>query len=165
MSLDALNALWTVSMTARIIRRRRCRRKTGRRRPLSGFSVLDATPVFRNTLLKYRALLAAGAELSVGVSDVVAKDPRIVDKLKGMERPGRDREGRIKRNSSISCWIARAAFPDFAAHRFVELYTLRRGEVPQRFAARVRRGQRKKSSASRLRSERATGTRAMEKLG
>lgn len=55
--------------------------------PLSGFSVLDATPVFRNTLLKYRALLAAGAELSVGVSDVVAKDSRIVDKLKEWNVP------------------------------------------------------------------------------
>lgn len=34
-------------------------------RPLAGKSVLDATPIFRNTLCKYLALLAAGAQLSV----------------------------------------------------------------------------------------------------
>ncbi len=34
-------------------------------RPLAGKSVLDATPVFRNTLCKYLALLAGGAQLSV----------------------------------------------------------------------------------------------------
>lgn len=56
-------------------------------KPLAGISVLDATPVFRNTLLKYRALILAGAKLSVGISDVVAKDLRIVDKLKEWNVP------------------------------------------------------------------------------
>ena len=33
------------------------------RKPLEGVRILDATPVFRNTLAKYMALLAAGAEV------------------------------------------------------------------------------------------------------
>ncbi len=50
--------------------------------PLKGLHVLDATPVFRNTLLKHLALLAAGAELTVGISDVMAHDPQILTLLK-----------------------------------------------------------------------------------
>lgn len=38
-------------------------------RPFAGLRVLAATPVFRNTLVQYRALLAGGAELSVGVAN------------------------------------------------------------------------------------------------
>lgn len=41
-------------------------------KPLSGLRILDATPLFRNTLLKYRNLLAAGAELTIGLSDVIS---------------------------------------------------------------------------------------------
>ena len=37
-------------------------------RPFAGLHVLAATPVFRNTLVQYRALLAGGAELSVGIA-------------------------------------------------------------------------------------------------
>ena len=37
-------------------------------RPFAGLCVLAATPVFRNTLVQYRALLAGGAELSVGIA-------------------------------------------------------------------------------------------------
>lgn len=47
-------------------------------RPFAGLRVLAATPVFRNTLVQYRALLAGGAELSVGIandSDVGAEMP------------------------------------------------------------------------------------------
>ena len=36
-------------------------------RPFEGLRVLAATPVFRNTLLQYRALLAGGANLVVGI--------------------------------------------------------------------------------------------------
>ena len=36
-------------------------------RPFAGLRVLAATPVFRNTLVQYRALLAGGADLSVGI--------------------------------------------------------------------------------------------------
>lgn len=40
--------------------------------PLVGMQLLDATPVYRNTLLKYLALIAAGAQLTVGISRVMA---------------------------------------------------------------------------------------------
>jgi len=50
--------------------------------PLKGLSVLDATPVFRNTLIKYKALLLAGANLSVGVTDKLPADPAILNKLR-----------------------------------------------------------------------------------
>lgn len=59
-------------------------------RPFAGLRILVATPVFRNTLLEYRALLAGGADLVVGVAGsgedgAVAKmpcDPGIVDLLR-----------------------------------------------------------------------------------
>lgn len=38
-------------------------------RPFAGLRVLAATPVFRNTLVQYRTLLAGGAELSVGIAN------------------------------------------------------------------------------------------------
>ncbi|MBR4076096.1 MAG: hypothetical protein IKK25_04450, partial [Lentisphaeria bacterium] len=38
-------------------------------KPLDGVRVLDATPLFFNTCLKYAALLAAGADLTVAYSD------------------------------------------------------------------------------------------------
>lgn len=37
-------------------------------RPFEGLRILVATPIFRNTLLQYRALLAGGADLAVGRS-------------------------------------------------------------------------------------------------
>lgn len=43
-------------------------REWAQTRPFDGLRVLAATPVFRNTLLQYRALLAGGADLVVGVA-------------------------------------------------------------------------------------------------
>lgn len=51
-------------------------------KPLKGLSILDATPVFRNTMTKYLALIAAGAKLSVGISDVMPYDSKIVEFLR-----------------------------------------------------------------------------------
>lgn len=45
-------------------------------RPLAGLTVLDATPVYFNTFAKYRALTAAGARLTVGISEVMPNDPK-----------------------------------------------------------------------------------------
>ncbi|MCF0202454.1 MAG: adenosylhomocysteinase [Bacteroidaceae bacterium] len=42
-------------------------RRWGVSRPFSGLTVLDATPVFRNTMVKYLALIAGGARLIVGI--------------------------------------------------------------------------------------------------
>lgn len=50
-------------------------------KPLAGTRVLDATPVYRNSLLKYRALLAGGADLTVGISSVMAYDKRVAELL------------------------------------------------------------------------------------
>lgn len=46
-------------------------------RPLDGLSVLDGTPVFMNTLPKYAALIAGGADLTVVVRDGMMCDGRI----------------------------------------------------------------------------------------
>ncbi len=55
--------------------------------PLRGLSVLDATPIFRNTLIKYKALLLAGADLHVGVTGKLPADKGIIEKLKAWGVP------------------------------------------------------------------------------
>ena len=50
--------------------------------PLAGLTILDATPVFRNTLVKHQALIAAGANLIIGISDVMPRDEMIVELLR-----------------------------------------------------------------------------------
>jgi len=50
-------------------------RDWSRSRPLVGLRVLDAAPLFRNTLAKHAALRAAGADLTLVVSDAVPHDP------------------------------------------------------------------------------------------
>ncbi len=56
-------------------------------RPLAGLKVLDSTPVFRNTVLKHRNLVAAGAELTVAVGALDPCDPHIVAELKKLDVP------------------------------------------------------------------------------
>ena len=56
-------------------------RKWNEEKPLSGKKLLDGTPVFTNTLLKYASLIAAGAELSVGYSSNIPYDPEIISFL------------------------------------------------------------------------------------
>ena len=50
-------------------------------RPLAGKRILDATPVFRNTMVKYTALLAGGADLTVAVGKDIPHDPQIIRQL------------------------------------------------------------------------------------
>lgn len=57
-------------------------RQWGENKPLSGLTILDSSPVFRNTLAKYLPLMAAGAHLSVGVSDAMPYDPEILSELR-----------------------------------------------------------------------------------
>lgn len=52
-----------------------------RARPFRGLRLLDASPVFRNTLLKYAALRAAGAELAVSVDPRLPSDPEALAEL------------------------------------------------------------------------------------
>ncbi|MEG2099063.1 MAG: NAD(P)-dependent oxidoreductase [Mucinivorans sp.] len=49
-----------------------------RTRPLDGLRILDATPLFRNTLLKYRNLLAAGADLTIGLSPFISHNDQVL---------------------------------------------------------------------------------------
>lgn len=46
--------------------------------PLAGLRVLDATPLYRNTLAKFMALLAGGAEVYVPTRSVMPRDPEVV---------------------------------------------------------------------------------------
>ena len=50
-----------------------------RARPFAGLTVLDATPLFRNTLVKHLALQAAGAEVWVGYGRAMPFDPQAAD--------------------------------------------------------------------------------------
>lgn len=43
-------------------------------RPLSGAKILDGTPVFRNTLIKYAVLISAGADLTISVGENIPCD-------------------------------------------------------------------------------------------
>ena len=56
-------------------------------RPLAGLTVLDATPVFGNTLAKYLALRAAGAGLTVGVNPGLPSDPDVVARVAALGIP------------------------------------------------------------------------------
>jgi len=50
-------------------------------RPFDGIKILDATPVFRNTLVKYLALLSGGAELTVAIGEKIPADLTIFNML------------------------------------------------------------------------------------
>lgn len=53
-------------------------------KPLTGLRLLDVTPVFRNTMVKYVALMEAGAELTVGLSQFVPHDAKVVAFLRSI---------------------------------------------------------------------------------
>ncbi len=52
-------------------------------RPLAGLKVLDATPIYRNTLAKFMALLAAGADLYVPARTLMPRSAEIAAMLPG----------------------------------------------------------------------------------
>lgn len=56
-------------------------------RPFAGKALLDCTPLFANTLLKHAALLAGGADLTVGVSENIPCDPEITSFLETIGVP------------------------------------------------------------------------------
>ena len=49
--------------------------------PLNGVRILDATPLYANTLMKYVPLLAGGAELTAATHDAIPYDPAMVELL------------------------------------------------------------------------------------
>lgn len=53
-----------------------------RKRPFEGLKVLVGTPIYRNTLLQYRTLMAGGAEVFVGHSTVMPCNEKVVSYLK-----------------------------------------------------------------------------------
>ena len=63
--------------------------------PLRGIRILDGTPLFANTLLKYVPLLAAGAELTVATHDAIPYDPALLPLLEqwGLRHVHNDRFG------------------------------------------------------------------------
>lgn len=50
-------------------------------RPLAGLKLLDATPIYRNTLAKFMALIAAGAEVYIPKRSLLPRDEAIVKLL------------------------------------------------------------------------------------
>lgn len=62
-------------------------RKWEQEKPFVGKKLLDGTPVFANTLLKYAALIAGGAELSIGYSEKIPYDPEIIAFLQKLGIP------------------------------------------------------------------------------
>ncbi len=87
-------------------------------RPLEGVELLDATPVYRNTMAKYLALLAAGAHLTIGLSRVMAHDRRIVRFLReaglevcmAEESPRRSFDVILDCAASFAAWEARSGY-------------------------------------------------------
>jgi len=63
--------------------------------PLRGIRILDGTPLFANTLLKYVPLLAAGAELTAATHDAIPYDPAMLPLLEqwGIRHVHNDRSG------------------------------------------------------------------------
>lgn len=51
-------------------------------RPLEGLRVIEASPIFRNTMTKYRALIAAGAQLTIGIRDGILYDSGVLNLLR-----------------------------------------------------------------------------------
>ncbi|MBQ6705542.1 MAG: hypothetical protein IJN19_06040 [Opitutales bacterium] len=51
-------------------------------RPLEGLTVIEASPIFRNTMTKYRALVAAGARLIIGIRDGIIYDAAVVELMR-----------------------------------------------------------------------------------
>lgn len=59
----------------------RQRKRMEKEKPFNGLKILDATPIFRNTLLKYEALISGGADLIVGCSPLIPADSKILELL------------------------------------------------------------------------------------
>ena len=76
--LDYLQKYYTPDMYPAL---ESCMRQWRTSRPFAGKKVLDATPVFRNTMVKYAVLLAGGADLTVSVGRDIPCDRETADIL------------------------------------------------------------------------------------
>lgn len=87
--------------------------------PLANLEILDATPIFGNTMLKYVALLSGGAKLTIGVSAKIPKDDRIVDFLRSISVRVVDDSTPLEFDVVMDCAAAFSEFP--ARVGYVEL--------------------------------------------
>ena len=74
-------------------------------RPLEGLKILDATPVYRNTLAKFAALIAAGAEVYIPARTNMPRNAEIVDILPefGIKTAGKEDNFDIILDCAGSC--------------------------------------------------------------
>lgn len=86
-------------------------------RPLAGLRVIDASPIFRNTLTKYRALTTAGAQLFVGLTDLFPHDPKVKNLLEEAGIPVVRNDGThfetdliLDNAGSFSAWTPRLGY-------------------------------------------------------
>lgn len=89
-------------------------------RPLAGRKIFDATPVFRNTMMKYVALLAAGADLTVGYGRGIPFDERVLEKLRTFGVTVADDEA-LRRDYDVVLDCAGVNADVRAAYGYVEL--------------------------------------------
>ncbi|MBE6419291.1 MAG: hypothetical protein E7031_04095 [Akkermansiaceae bacterium] len=73
--------------------------------PLAGLKLLDATPIYRNTLAKFMALVAAGAELYVPARTKMPRQAEITDMLPefGIKTAGKEEAFDIILDCAGSC--------------------------------------------------------------
>ena len=88
-----------------------------RTRPLAGLRLIDASPIFRNTLTKYRALIAAGAQVSVGLTNLFPHDPKVKQLLEAAGIPVVRNDGPrfevdliLDNAGSFSAWTPRLGY-------------------------------------------------------
>lgn len=90
--------------------------------PLKALKILDATPVYFNTLAKYLPLLAAGAELTVGFSKEIGYDRQMLRLLDELHISTLFFEAEEKNNSFDIILDCAAVFADWhASVGYVEL--------------------------------------------
>lgn len=86
-------------------------------RPLAGLKLIDASPIFRNTLTKYRAMIAAGATLFVGLTDLFPHDAKTKKLLEDAGIPVVRNDGKtfdvdliLDNAGSFSAWRPRLGY-------------------------------------------------------
>lgn len=72
-------------------------------KPLKNLTVVDSTPVFFNTFLKYINLLAAGAKLSIAIGNLTPFDPLTVKYLKELGVPVLDCQNTYSFDIVLDC--------------------------------------------------------------
>lgn len=93
-------------------------------RPLDGVRIVDASPVFRNTLTKYLPLLTGGAHLTVALSPLLPHDPAAVEILDDVGVPVIGAEQTTGFDVVIDCAGVLAACPS----RFGYVELMKSGE-------------------------------------